>query len=91
MDLTEELISSVTQQVCGSNQINYQGTEINLAPGWRLATAELVQEATGLDFNGFSSRAEAAAAMEARACRPRPGCSVGRLLTRPLSKPLKKP
>ncbi|MEL0339968.1 MAG: amino acid--tRNA ligase-related protein, partial [Synechococcus sp.] len=63
MDLTEELISSVTQQVCGSTQINYQGTEINLAPGWRRATMhELVQEATGLDFTGFSSRSEAAAA-----------------------------
>ncbi|NBQ37916.1 MAG: lysine--tRNA ligase, partial [Synechococcus sp.] len=67
MDLTEELISSVTQQVCGSTLINYQGTEINLAPGWRRATMhELVKEATGLDFTGFSSRSEAAAAMEAK-------------------------
>ena len=82
MDLTEELISSVTQQVCGSTQINYQGTEINLAPGWRRATMhELVQEATGLDFTGFSSRSEAAAAMEAKGLQtPALADSVGRLL-----------
>ena len=82
MDLTEELISSVTQQVCGSTLINYQGTEINLAPGWRRATMhELVLEATGLDFAGFSSREEAAAAMEAKGLQtPALADSVGRLL-----------
>ena len=82
MDLTEELISSVTQQVCGSTQINYQGTDINLAPGWRRATMhELVQEATGLDFAGFSSRSEAAAAMQAKGLQtPALADSVGRLL-----------
>jgi lysyl-tRNA synthetase class 2 len=82
MDLTEELISSVSQQVCGSTQITYQGTEINLAPGWRRATMhELVQEATGLDFTAFSSRDEAAAAMEAKGLQtPALADSVGRLL-----------
>ncbi len=82
MDLTEELISSVTQQVCGSTLITYQGTEINLAPGWRRATMhELVLEATGLDFTGFSSRSEAAAAMEAKGLQtPALADSVGRLL-----------
>ena len=82
MDLTEELISSVTQQVCGSTLINYQGTEINLAPGWRRATMhELVQEATGLDFSGFSSREEAASAMKVKGLQtPALADSVGRLL-----------
>lgn len=82
MDLTEQLIAHVCQQVCGSTVISYQGTEIDLTPPWRRVTMhELVQEATGLDFSGFSSRAEAAAAMEAKGwVTPALADSVGRLL-----------
>jgi lysyl-tRNA synthetase class 2 len=82
MDLTEQLIAHVCQQVCGSTVISYQGTEIDLTPPWRRVTMhELVQEATGLDFSGFSSRAEAAAAMEAKGLlTPALADSVGRLL-----------
>ncbi|WP_438983284.1 lysine--tRNA ligase [Vulcanococcus sp.] len=82
MDLTEQLIAHVCQQVCGSTVISYQDTEIDLTPPWRRVTMhELVQEATGLDFSGFSSRAEAAAAMEAKGlATPALADSVGRLL-----------
>ena len=66
MELTEQMISSVCQEVCGSQTISYQGTEIDLTPPWRRATMhELVQDATGLDFHAFSTREEAAAAMAA--------------------------
>ena len=52
MDLTEELISSVAQKVLGTMKINYQGTDIDLTPPWRRVTmAELVKEATGIDFD----------------------------------------
>ena len=82
MDLTEQLIAHVCQQVCGSTVISYQSTEIDLTPPWRRATMhELVLEATGLDFSVFASRAEAAAAMEARGlATPALADSVGRLL-----------
>ncbi len=82
MDLTEQLIAHVCQQVCGMTRINYQGTEIDLTPPWRRATMhELVLDATGLDFTGFSSRAEAAAAMQAQGLAvPELADSVGRLL-----------
>ncbi|MEB3353291.1 MAG: lysine--tRNA ligase [Cyanobacteriota bacterium] len=82
MDLTEQLIAHVCQQVCGSTVISYQGTEINLTPPWRRVTMhELVQEASGLDFTAFSSRSEAAAAMEAKGlAAPALADSVGRLL-----------
>ena len=82
MDLTEQLIAHVCQQVCGGTVISYQGTEIDLTPPWRRVTMhELVQDATGLDFMAFASRAEAAAAMEAK-CLAAPALadSVGRLL-----------
>ena len=43
MNLTEELINSVTKQVCGGTQINYQGTEINLRQVGARPHARLVE------------------------------------------------
>jgi lysyl-tRNA synthetase class 2 len=82
MDLTEQLIAHVCQQVCGGTVITYQGTEIDLTPPWRRATMhDLVQEATGLHFTAFVSRADAAAAMQAKGLEvPALADSVGRLL-----------
>ncbi len=82
MDLTEQLIAHVAQQVCGGTRLSYQGTDIDLTPPWRRVTMhDLVREATGLDFTSFSSRAEAAAAMEAQGLEvPALADSVGRLL-----------
>nr|WP_115094551.1 lysine--tRNA ligase [Synechococcus sp. UW106] len=82
MELTEQMVSAVCQEVCGTTTITYQGTEIDLAPPWRRATMhDLVQEATGLDFTSFSSRAAAAAAMTAQGLHaPELADSVGRLL-----------
>ncbi len=82
MELTEQMISAVCQEVCGSSQISYQGTDIDFSPAWRRATMhELVEEATGLDFRSFASREEAAAAMAAKGLdAPELADSVGRLL-----------
>ena len=82
MELTEQMVSAVCQEVCGGTTISYQGTEIDLTPPWRRATMhELVQDATGLDFQAFGSREEAAAAMTAKGLHaPALADSVGRLL-----------
>ena len=82
MALTEALIASCCQVVCGTTVIEYQGTSIDLTPPWTRATMhELVQRATGIDFNAFTSRAEAAAAMLAQdLVVPEAADSVGRLL-----------
>nr|WP_255617565.1 lysine--tRNA ligase [Synechococcus sp. MU1650] len=82
MELTEQMVSAVCQEVCGTTTITYQGIEIDLAPPWRRVTMhDLVQEATGLDFTSFSSRAAAAAAMTAQGLHaPELADSVGRLL-----------
>ena len=82
MVLTEQLISSVCTQICGSTRITYQGIEIDLTPPWRRASMhELVQEATGLDFMGFVDRAIAASAMARAGLEvPSKADSVGRLL-----------
>ncbi|WP_115127017.1 lysine--tRNA ligase [Synechococcus sp. GEYO] len=82
MELTEQMISSVCQEVCRGQTITYQGTEIDLTPPWRRATMhELVHDATSLDFHAFSTREEAAAAMAAKGLHvPVLADSVGRLL-----------
>ncbi|QBE67755.1 Lysyl-tRNA synthetase (class II) [Synechococcus sp. WH 8101] len=82
MDLTEQLIASVTEQICGTTRITYQGMEVDLTPPWRRATMhELVQEATGLDFTAFTDRDAAATAMAAAGLEvPDAADSVGRLL-----------
>jgi lysyl-tRNA synthetase class 2 len=51
MDLTETLIAHLAETVTGSTKIGYGGTDIDLASPWlRRTMAELVEEATGIDF-----------------------------------------
>ena len=82
MVLTEELIAACCQAVCGTTVISYQGVAVDLTPPWTRATMhELVQRATGLDFQAFPDRAAAAAAMAAADLEvPEAADSVGRLL-----------
>ncbi len=66
MALTEELISSVCKEICGSTKLSYQGIEIDFTPPWRRFTMhQLVHDATGLDFQKFGNdRTRAASEME---------------------------
>jgi lysyl-tRNA synthetase class 2 len=51
MDLTENLIASITKQVRGTSIINYQGQEIDLSAGWaRRSMTDLIKEHVGIDF-----------------------------------------
>jgi lysyl-tRNA synthetase class 2 len=51
MRLTEELVAGAAEAVLGTLRIGYGGTEIDLSPPWpRRGMAELVREATGVDF-----------------------------------------
>jgi lysyl-tRNA synthetase class 2 len=82
MDLTEQLIAAVTEQICGTTRLTYQGTPVDLTPPWpRITMHALVERATGLDFNGFTTREQAASAMAAAGLEvPDASDSVGRLL-----------
>jgi lysyl-tRNA synthetase, class II len=60
MDLTEELVSTVAQQVLGTQIVTYQGQEINLSRPWKRVTMiDAVKEKTGLDFNQIKTAEEA--------------------------------
>jgi len=60
MDITEEIISTVAQNVLGTTKITYQGTPIDLTPGWkRIPMIDAIKEVTGLDFNTLNTDEEA--------------------------------
>ncbi|AFZ35839.1 lysyl-tRNA synthetase, class II [Stanieria cyanosphaera PCC 7437] len=82
MALTEDLISSVTQEVLGTTKLTYQGEEIDLTPPWRRVTMhELVQEATGLDFNSFNDFESAKVAAQKAGIEVPNDCqTIGKLL-----------
>ena len=82
MALTEDLISSVTQEVLGITKVTYQKEEIDLTPPFRRVTMhEVVKEATGLDFNSFSDFATAAKAAKHAGIEVPNDCqTIGKLL-----------
>ena len=83
MDLTEQLLSSISLQVCGSTKISYQGKELDLTPPWRRETMQgLILEATGLDFDTFGNDREKAssAIINAGLAVSNEANSVGRLM-----------
>ena len=63
MNLTETLIAQIAERVAGTARISYGGVAIDLAPPWpRRSMAELVLEATGVDFLQLDAAAARAAA-----------------------------
>ena len=60
MNLTEELVSKIAERVLGTTKITYQGTEIDLTPGWRRVTMiDAIKEVTGVDFHTIKTDEEA--------------------------------
>ena len=63
MDLFEDLLSSAAQKILGTYQVEWQGEQIDLTPGWpRLPMHEAVKQYTGIDFMAINSDEEAVAA-----------------------------
>jgi len=78
MTLTEELISSVAKEVCGSTQVSYQGQEIELKTPWpRISMAQAVKDASGIDFFDWHSDEEARQALRDKEIRPEPHFTRG--------------
>ncbi|MCI8687616.1 MAG: lysine--tRNA ligase [Lawsonibacter sp.] len=63
MDLFEDLLSSAAQKILGTYQVQWQGEDIDLTPGWpRMPMHEAVKQYCGIDFMSISSDEEAVAA-----------------------------
>jgi lysyl-tRNA synthetase, class II len=82
MNLTEAIITTVTQNVIGTLKLTYQGEEVDLTPPWRRVTMhEIVQEKTGIDFTQFTSLEEAKTAAKSAGIQDIEDCSsIGKLL-----------
>ena len=71
MDLIENMYRTITLNVCGTDKITYQGTEIDMGSPWRRVTMkEAVKAACGADYDSWADDAAA------RACAKALGCEV---------------
>jgi len=61
MDLVEDMMKTVTMNVCGTLQIPYQGKEIDLSHWERMTMVEAVKKYSGVDFAEIASDEEAIA------------------------------
>ncbi len=60
MELTENMVAFVAKEVLGTTKIKYGENEIDLTPPWdRKTMIGSIQEATGVDFNEFTTSKEA--------------------------------
>lgn len=60
MDLIEDMYRTVAQNVCGTAQVTYQGTVIDMEKPWeRLTMKEAVKKYSGADFDGWADDAAA--------------------------------
>ena len=66
MDLFEDLLSGAAQEILGTYDVQWQGHQVSLAPGFkRMTMAEAVKEHLGVDFMAIESDEEAVAAAKA--------------------------
>ena len=69
MDLIEDMYRTVAEKVCGSAQVTYQGTVIDLGARWeRLTMKEAVKKYSGADYDTWETDAQARAAAKALHC-----------------------
>lgn len=63
MEITEKIICETAIAVCGTTQISYQGTPIDLTPPWpRISIVEAIKKYTGIDWLQINSDQDAVAA-----------------------------
>ena len=66
MDLFEDLLSGAAMEILGTYDVQWQGQNISLAPGFkRMTMAEAVKEYLGVNFMAIESDEEAVAAAKA--------------------------
>lgn len=69
MDLIEDLYRTVTRNVCGTTEISYQGTAIDMGAKWeRLTMKEAVKKYCGADYDAWADDAAARRAAKELNC-----------------------
>lgn len=81
MDLTEDMISSVANEVLGTNQLEYDGHSIDLSPPWkRVALREVLAEKSEIDVADHPEAGSLRDAMGAKGHEPSPDSTRGKLI-----------
>ena len=82
MDLTEGCIKAAAEAACGSLQIEYQGTPVDLSGTWRRATMmELASEHAGEEVSFKRSREELVAILEKHGGHAEAAWGKGKLIS----------
>ena len=80
-ELTESLITSVAEEICGTLDLTYQDVPVSLASPWRQASmAELVSEAAGQALSVHTPAAELRAVCSRHDISVEPAWGPGKLL-----------
>lgn len=81
MALTENMVSSIAQEVLGTMKIKYGEKEIDLTPPWdRKTMLGAIKEYTGIDFNEYYTAKEAAQQAERMGIHTEPTDNWGQVL-----------
>jgi lysyl-tRNA synthetase, class II len=81
MELTEQMVSTVAQQVFGTMKIKFKEQEIDLTPPWRrLEMRQGLLEVTGVDTGAHTDSDSLAAALRAKGLNPPVGVTRGKLI-----------
>ena len=81
MNLTEDMISTVAQEVLGTSKVTFQGTEIDLSPGWaRMTMIESIKKFAGIDFAETTTDAEAEAMAKSVGIEVEKGMTRGEII-----------
>ena len=66
MDIAEGILSGAAKEILGTYQVEWQGEQVDLTPGWRrLTMVDAVREYAGVDFAAITDDAEAVVAAKA--------------------------
>ena len=78
MDLIEELYQTVTEKVCGTLDITYQGKTIHMGGKWaRMTMKEAVKQYSGIDYDSWADDEAACAELKAKGFEPEKGSTRG--------------
>lgn len=78
MELTQRLVQSACRAVSGGYQATYQGTQLDFGGKWRVVSmAQLVKDATGIDFLSMTTDEQAREAVASLGLKPEPDLTWG--------------
>jgi lysyl-tRNA synthetase class 2 len=81
MEITEQMVSTVSGKVLGTQTITYNGHQINLEPPWqRLELRQGLLEETGIDIDSHSDAKSLSNAMKMKGFDPNPDSTRGQLV-----------